>query len=794
MALYTGDDANNEFLGTEFDDTAYGRGGNDVLGGDSGDDELRGGAGADNVFGGYDEDVLYGSGDTFSWINGWSVPRDDFTPDRLAGEAGEDEFHAHYGDTVIGDQSNPAFAWHDRLWLYLDELPFGIVADFSGIATDILYFGGGTISEIEELRLLLSRFADTVTLLSSDGITGTEVFAGAGDDQITGSAGRDVVDGGDGSDELNGGGGNDRLTDDRDPSSVDRLNGGAGDDVMYFNVGDHADGGDGNDVAVIRYSWDVSAGVTANLSVLARGRSVVLNGGTLVNIERIPSITLTDFADRVTLLGNGGGLSEAFGEGGDDVIRGSAGRDSILGGSGSDILRGGGGADVLEGGNGASDTAVDHLLGEGGNDSIIAGLNDIVDGGSGIDTVSLDLSNAGAGVTIDFSSGTAALGTGSITGVEAVAEAVLSGFDDNLVLPGGNARVYGLNGNDRITGGAGSDVLEGGAGDDWLAGGGGANVLRGGTGSDTYRVSSAYDIVEEISAGGSFNVDTVEAEVETFTLPAFVENLTFVGTGRFVGIGNGWANVLTGGGGNDVLIGGEGADTYVIGDPGDLVIEQPSGNVFDADEVQTTLNRYTLTPHVENLVFTGRGGFIGTGNREDNALTGGTGRDTLNGDAGDDELRGGGNADVLTGGGGQDDFVFASGDTGAIVNHADLITDFRSTQGDRIVLSGFDADSGTAGVQAFTFIDRAAFSGTAGELRWQRTADETWLTGDTDGDGAADMLIRLAGRPVIRAADLMLGGPAAEPLGAPDRLEMAMPAPSGVQMGWMADIGAVMLV
>jgi hypothetical protein len=84
------------------------------------------------------------------------------------------------------------------------------------------------------------------------------------------------------------------------------------------------------------------------------------------------------------------------GLGGNDVIRGGGGNDIILGGPGDDVLRGGAGNDKLIGGTG-NDRLVggpgrDILLGNRGNDQLFArdGAKDVVDGGPGYDTATVD--------------------------------------------------------------------------------------------------------------------------------------------------------------------------------------------------------------------------------------------------------------------------------------------------------------------------------------------------------------------------------------------------------------------
>ena len=85
-----------------------------------------------------------------------------------------------------------------------------------------------------------------------------------------------------------------------------------------------------------------------------------------------------------------------------------------------------------------------------------------------------------------------------------------------------------------------------------------------------------------------------------------------------------------------------------------------------------------------------------------------------------------------------------------------MIGDFSQARGDTIRLDGVDANSGAGGDQAFAFIGGAAFSGTAGELRNQQISGNTYVQGDTNGDGIADFMIRLDGLHTLQSAEFFL--------------------------------------
>ena len=348
--------------------------------------------------------------------------------------------------------------------------------------------------------------------------TGDDVLNGlGGNDSLRGGGGNDTLDGGSGNDTLygevgddtlRGGDGNDILEDEyrsginlQGPPGSDVLDGDAGDDSITSNAGaDQIDGGAGNDSVFIN-----RLGSTANTTLIetSPGASTTLvgDGTTIVNVERI-SMWLGNGDDVVTLLRGG----ELVGWGGDDELTiGQAGK--LIGGDGDDVLTGSSGADILsdDGEAGEVNSERDILRGGGGNDYIRAGGNDEIDGGSGIDQLYLVRSSFGVTsstpVVLDLSNPTAlqtlADGT-TIVNVE-----VLDVF-------------AGSSGDDVVTASAYSgEYLAGGIGDDILNGGAGADELLGGVGNDTLYVDSGNDkVTERVQDAG---IDTVISTVN-FTL------------------------------------------------------------------------------------------------------------------------------------------------------------------------------------------------------------------------------------------------------------------------------------
>lgn len=260
--------------------------------------------------------------------------------------------------------------------------------------------------------------------------------------------------------------------------------------------------------------------------------------------------------------------------------------------------------------------------------------------------------------------------------------------------------LYGSSKADFLFGGAGNDTISGGRGNDTVDGGRGADTLKGGAGNDTYLVDNVRDKAIDIAHGGT---DTVISSVN-YTLSSAIENLTLTGTKDLRAIGNGLDNVLTGNAGDNVISGGAGDDRLYGGLGNDTMF----------------------------------------GNGGDDTLSGSVGKDHLSGGDGNDSLRGGLGKDILTGGAGADVFVFGSVvDSGRLGR--DAITDFSSTDGDRIDVSHIDANisNGLRGNDAFTFIGSELFHGSAGELRYQTTASNTFIYGDINGDKISDFSVQL---------------------------------------------------
>jgi hypothetical protein len=354
-------------------------------------------------------------------------------------------------------------------------------------------------------------------------------------------------------------------------------------------------------------------------------------------------------------------------------------------------------------------------------------------------------------------------------------------------LQGGNFgdSISGLGGNDTLLGRGGRDVIFGNDGNDILDGGAGVDTLTGGLGNDIYFVDIIGDVVTEAANEGT---DEVRATIN-YTLGANIENLRLNGGAALIGTGNALANEITAGvgpatltglAGNDTLFGSQAGDSLDGGDDNDTLFGRGGTDVLNGGNGNDVINGQnqgdtihggegddTLRGDSGNDIVNGDNGndrVEGGANNDtlnggdgNDVLLGGDGNDTLSGGIGNDLVEGGTGRDFLTGGDGLDRFRFDDGHfSGTTDVTADRIFDFSQSQGDRIDLSLTDAINGGAD-NAFTFIGTGAFTGVAGQLRFQQFGNSfTLVSGDTNGDGLADFAIRVDGIVNLVAGDFVL--------------------------------------
>jgi serralysin len=389
----------------------------------------------------------------------------------------------------------------------------------------------------------------------------------------------------------------------------------------------------------------------------------------------------------------------------------SAGADLIFGGTGDDLLSGGGGNDYLNGEAGANIAAytglrTNYTLTVNADGSVTL-VDNRTGSPDGTDTnVNIGYYRFADGQIVPLAQ---LMGAGTVSGTSG-GNILTSAIMGQIIL--------GLAGADTISAGAADQTLNGGAGADTLddggAGIGGLTTLIGGAGTDRFIVTKVNDLIQEQANSGT---DTIQTTLNSFTLPANVERLTFTGTADFTGTGNALANIVTGGAGNDTLdgglgagsdrlVGGAGNDTYIVNANGDRLVEAANGGT---DTALSKIGNYSLSANFENLTYIGTGNFRGNGNGLANTITGGSGNDTLFGNGGSDRLIGGAGNDRLSGGAGADTFVFNP--INPTADHVgigqDVITDFRVTGSAHDILE-LSASLFAPGATAATVLDTYA--------------------------------------------------------------------------------------
>ncbi len=711
--------------GTKHSDVIFGSTGNDTLGGSLGVDKILGGAGND--------DIIFGGVNT------------------LYGGIGADVFRGRFGRSdFLGDTHIVDFE------IGVDKLDLS-AAGVSSLDQAKLAFQAGQWSSTYLFRYELTLENVNISKLTArdfifDNTLGKTVIGTTSHDYLFGSSIADTLRGGSGNDRLFGGAGDDLLS------------GGEGSDTFYgqegadmFRLGQKSEGNDiiGDfEVGVDRIDLSLSP-VTSFDQLTHLLEQDWEETGTLIDIRSVnylqklhlKNVDLTklttrdfifskqDLATQTATMGDGQlfggkGANTLIGSADDDKIFAGAGNDTIIGGEGDNISYGGSGADIFQltnrvsGRNGG-------LIGEHSSDDLI------IDFQAGVDR--LDVS--GFGITSFDQLKLVMNATGESTYFSAhydwayhwvelvVAPNKLTARD--FIFANNPTALTGSDYYDKLFGGASADKMSGGGADDWLLGGDGNDVFSGGTGTnklygqggaDIFRVGappSEYqptsDRVEDFQSG-SDRISVSLTGISSFDQLAVLASDTTTGV-RFytnhqrdfeiVGLkfsqlnesdfvfSNKAAVVETGQGGRDILFGSREADTL-----------------------------------------------RGAGGGDD--LLGGGDNDRLYGDAGNDYIHGGNGADRLTGGSGADRFIYVYlTESGLTSANRDTIFDFSGTDGDRIDVSDIDASTKTAGDQAFSFLGTGAFSGKAGQLRYDMTASNTYIYADVDGDKKADFSIHL---------------------------------------------------
>jgi Ca2+-binding RTX toxin-like protein len=229
---------------------------------------------------------------------------------------------------------------------------------------------------------------------------------------------------------------------------------------------------------------------------------------------------------------------------------------------------------------------------------------------------------------------------------------------------------------------------------------------------------------------------------------------------------------IFGGDDNDMLYGEEGADRifgddgddFIDGGLGDDILNGGAGNdlfvggiadgndTYDGGAGNDTLDLGSLSAATRVDLGNGVGGRGSvTGNQ--------SGTDTLYGienvttGSGNDTIVASNAVNIIDGGAGSDVFVFGS----AASANGDTIRGFET--GDKIDLSGIDANSGAAGNQVFSLVSGQAATAPAQLVITHETradGDYTVISGNTGGDNQPEFRASIAGSHNLTASDFNL--------------------------------------
>lgn len=381
---------------------------------------------------------------------------------------------------------------------------------------------------------------------------------------------------------------------------------------------------------------------------------------------------------------------------GNDIVDAGGGNDSVNGGTGNDELAAGTGDDTLNGSYGQ-----DTLYGSAGNDVLDGEFDvDVIYGGDGNDqfkssSVSGDILDGGAGYDTLLSSGFNNIRIVSFDSSSNSIEEILGRSSSQATLYGDDSDNYFNFTNTKLV----NIKVDAYYGNDTILGSNiSSDVIRGGSGADVIYGGSGNDILD-----GDYNDDRI-----------------------YGGAGD---DLLNGGKDNDKAYGSDGNDQITGGD--------------GVDELRGEAGNDT--------VYGGYG--IDT-------VNGGSGNDKLYGEADADTLLGGDGLDQLSGAGGNDVFDYnAATESKPGLTLRDVILDFAgvgAALGDKIDLSGVDANTAVSGDQAFTFRGSGSITAPA-QVRVQASGADTLLQANTGGTTAPEMEILLkATSGIWQASDFVL--------------------------------------
>ena len=769
--------------GTSGNDTLNGTVNDDIIFGLAGNDTITTLTGNDTIDAGADDDIIIGDENGTGTIDGGT---------------GTDLFQITFSNGGFGtfyDDSISVLNVYNSSGSYqLTHVERYEALDTSGNATQVTIIGDGTNEVLDASAETFNSVVvygaggnDTITGTGSTGFD--QLYGGSGNDLIYGLAGGDILYGGDGDDQLFGGAGDDSFIDER---GINVIDGGADyDQLNLFNLSTNT----GIGASITASASDTFADATSGTSWQLNGVELITLLGTQdadsMDFSGLSSTGLTDIritqsagADSTTV---NGVATTFFDYNVETYTSGQIDGDTITGLSVIDTIQFSN-FDINDSINLAfiGTAAFSNAAGEirytkNATDTVIELDTD----GDGVADETLMLTEA-----IDLEV-TAVQSFGAGAGSISISEVRGTAGPDTIQGTPGDDFLNGLAGDDIITTFTGTDTVDGGADDDLIIiDPATQGTIDGGSGFDTVQVTTAIgsgfgmallgdpDNLQAYTIGpglGMSNVERVEqidsasgnlikllsigstaADTINLTGDVFVQDgqlIITTGDGddvvtvdaaitatTTVYLGNG-SDTFTGGNSTSIIYGSAGADTITGGAASDAVDYSDSAAGVTVDLNAGTASggdaQGDILSNIEVVFGSQTASNTLTGDASDNALYGGVQADVISGGDGNDFIVGGLGVDTMTGGTGDDIFFTLGNYTGGF---AGTINDFEV--GD--VVAGTVAYDDSVGFFQIQFIGTAAFSGVAGEMRFEKVSGQTLIHLDTTGDSVANETLTIS--------------------------------------------------
>ncbi len=267
-----------------------------------------------------------------------------------------------YWGIAIEVQNN-GNAYNEHSYSYANDGIGDLITIGSTAASGQLYSGGGSDVVIGNAK---ANYID-------GGSGDDAIYGMAGDDTLFGGDGNDFIDGGEGNDTITGDAGNDVLLGGAGNDTfnytigdgADIIDGGSGSDKLIITGTNGADTLNVSiaDGIVTQFNGSTVTSVETVTADLQGGSDTLSYGATSQDVVvNLSTSSATGFSSI-------SGVENVTGGSGNDTLTGDANANILIGGAGNDILNGRGGGDILTGGTG-KDTFV---IGSGESSPVISG-------------------------------------------------------------------------------------------------------------------------------------------------------------------------------------------------------------------------------------------------------------------------------------------------------------------------------------------------------------------------------------------------------------------------------------